>query len=90
VPALLTSAAEPEAIDRICVKLRVVKGTAVMVFELTTVLVEDVARLMRQRHATGSSVSPRSRAASRAGASPTFTVTLVIRAVLNPATANCT
>ena len=51
---MLTSAAEPEAIDRICVKLRVVRGTAVMVFELTTVLVEEVATLMRQWQATGS------------------------------------
>src|ERR1035441_9535957 len=52
VPALLTSAAEPEAIDRICVKLRVVSGTAVMVLELTVVLVEDVVTVMRSEEHT--------------------------------------
>ena len=90
VPALLTSAAEPEAIERICVKLRVVSGTAVMVLELTEVLVEDVVTVMRHWQGTASAVSPRSIAASSVGASPTLTATEDMRAVLKPAAANCT
>ena len=43
VPALLTSAAEPDVIDSTCVKLRVVSGTAVIVRELITVLLEGAA-----------------------------------------------
>src|ERR1019366_5225197 len=90
VPALLTSAAEPEAIDRIWVKLRVVRGTAVMVLELTVVLVDEVVTVMRHWHGTGSAVWPRSSAASSVGASPTLTATEDMRAVLNPGAANCT
>ena len=90
VPALLTSAAEPDAIDRICVKLRVVSGTAVMVLESTEVLVEEVDALMRHWHGTGPVASPRSSAASSVGASPTLTVTAPMTAVWNPAAANCT
>src|ERR1035441_739179 len=82
VPALFTSAAEPEVMDSTWVKFRVVSGTAVIVLASTTVLVEEVVTLIWHWQFTGCAASPRSRTASSAGTSETFTSNDAIRAVL--------
>ena len=90
VPALLTSAAEPDDIDSTCVKLRVVSGTAVMVLESTSVPVEEVddAQLALAFDWLGG--SPGSSTASSTGASETLTTNRPVRAVLKPGGANWT
>src|ERR1039457_6119032 len=90
VPALFTSAAEPEDMESNWVRLRVVSGTAVMVLALTTVLVEEVATPMRHWQFTGSAASPRSRTAFSTGTSETLTANDGMRSVLKPGEANWT
>jgi hypothetical protein len=84
VPALLTSAAEPEDIDSTCVKLRVFSGTAVIVLPSTSVPVDGAPDVTLHSHATTSDRDPRSRVASRAATSDTFTVIRGMREVLKP------
>jgi len=76
--------------DITCVKLRVFSGTEVIVFWSTEVPLEDDVMLSWHLHVTSPVDSPASRAASRTGASETFTTTDGIREVLNPGLANLT
>ena len=88
VAALLTSAAEPEAIERICVKLRVVSGTEVMVLASTTVPLEAAVPPVRHWQGTGSEDSPRSSVASNVATSEMSTGSASMRDVLKPCEAN--
>src|SRR4051794_5586038 len=82
-PALLTEAADPDDMDRTCVRFRVVSGTDVIALLSTTVPPEDIAWLSWHRQATRSSAEPGSSCAFSTACSETFTTT-EIREFLNP------
>ena len=91
IPALVTADAAPDALDKTCVKLRVVRGTDVMVLLSTSVPVEDAAVwLTVHRQGTGVSAAPASNLASTTELSDTSTTMDAICAGLKPSTENLT